>query len=100
MTAPIADGVVDVLAVHRLTRLIVEDRILDDARTAWFERHDPATTKLGYLVTCPWCTGFWVSAAAVAARAAAPRIWGTVARVLALSSAAGILYTRSTGQGW
>lgn len=89
--------VVDALAVFRVTRLIVEDEITADLRSAWFERHDPAATKLGYLVTCPWCTGFWVSAAVVAARAAAPKAWNPVAKVLALSAVAGILQSRASG---
>ena len=94
---PAGDMVVDGLAAFRLTRLIVEDEIVADLRSAWFRRHDPGTTKLGYLVTCPWCTGFWVSAGVVAARAVAPRAWGPAAKTLALSAAVGILYSRASG---
>jgi hypothetical protein len=88
------EAATDVLAVHRITRLVVEDEITSDLRGRWFERHDPATTKLGYLVSCPWCAGFYVSIAAVAARRIAPRAWGPAARALALSSAVGIMSGR------
>lgn len=97
MTGSARDLAVDALAVFRLTRLAVEDEITADARSRWFERHDPGTTKLGYLLTCPWCTGFWVSAAAVAARSLAPGLWEPAAKVLALSAAAGIMHSRGSG---
>jgi len=89
------DTTIDALAVYRITRLLIEDEITTDLRNAWFERHDPSTTKLGYLATCPWCMGFWVAAVAVAARHYAPRMWSPVARTMALSAAAGILHTRT-----
>lgn len=88
----VLDVVVDVLAAHRITKLVIEDEITADLRSDFLDRHDPATSKLGYLVTCPWCTGFWVSAGVVAARRAAPGLWGGIALALATSSAVGILY--------
>jgi hypothetical protein len=87
----------DILAAHRLTRLIVDDEITAGIRGRWLDRHDPATSRLGYLATCPWCAGFWVSVAVVAARTAAPRAWAPVADVLALSDAVGLLHTRAGG---
>lgn len=80
--------VVWALAVYSLTRLIVEDSIIDRQR-AWFhdrfpyEGHTTSNrpkrgtwqvisqgkyfvtkgTWLGELSHCPWCTGFWVAAA-------------------------------------
>lgn len=88
------EAATDVLAVHRLTHLVVEDEITSDLRGKWYARHDPGSTKLGYLVSCPWCVGFYVSVAAVAARRLAPGAWEPAARALALSSAIGLMSKR------
>lgn len=47
-------------------------------------------TKLGELITCPWCVSVYVAAAVVAARRLAPGVWDPVARGLAASLAAGL----------
>lgn len=94
MATSAVDLAVDALAVHRLTRLAVSDEITAGLRERLWERHDPATTGLGYLATCPWCASFWIAAAVAAARAAAPRAWAPLAAVLAMSSAAGLLSER------
>ena len=85
---------VDVFAAHRIIRMIIDDEITAGWRERWFEEHDPGETKLGYLVTCPWCTGFWVSVAVVAARGFVPKIWSPIAHVLALSAITGTMYNR------
>lgn len=46
------------LAAYRVTRVITRDAILDDWRDKW---PDPDESKVGYLLTCDFCTGFWVS---------------------------------------
>ena len=51
----------DALAAKRITRLVVDDAILDDAREKFWERFPPETSKLGYLPTCHSCSGFWAS---------------------------------------
>jgi hypothetical protein len=102
---------VDVLAAHRLTRLVTADVITEPAREAllrWSYRRkgdtgqapatgwtdyaevDPDAPRLARLVTCRWCAGFYVAAAVVAARRWLPG-WHYVARVLATSSAAALL---------
>jgi hypothetical protein len=87
---------VGALAVHRLTRLLIEDEVTDPARTrirrwadgtAEREAH-PAVT---YLLTCPWCVSVWVAAGWAALTAAAPAAASTAGAVLAWSSAAGLL---------
>lgn len=83
----------DALAAHRLTRLVIEDTVTDRARTALKHEGPP---WVGTLLECPWCAGFWVSVAVATARVAAPKAWRPVARVLALSSAAGLLSSRET----
>lgn len=46
---------------------------------------------IGELISCPWCSGFWVAVGVVVARRFVPRVWGPLAKALAFSSAAGIL---------
>lgn len=86
------------LGVYSITRLISIDSIIDRQRTWLFDRFPPDgyTTKnrpnpdrctfivtgdhyyvteghkLGELVNCPWCMGFWVSLAVFAAFVAWP----------------------------
>lgn len=112
---------VDALATFRVTRLAVEDVLTADLRDAvietiyvkagksewardrfltgehaageWAEvvAHDPDPPKLATLATCPWCAGMYVSAGVAVLRRVAPRVWAPLARVLALSAAAGII---------
>src|SRR5581483_4167019 len=62
-----------VFAAYRVTRLVTLDTILDRPRDAWWRRFPPEAHgkkkahPLGYLLTCPFCAGFWVSVATVAA---------------------------------
>lgn len=108
----------DVLATYRVTKLVVDDQltaewrdklieaayvdagkceqakgVMDDNPGAWADHvaQDPDPPKLAYLVTCPWCSGMYVSLAVVAARRIAPRAWSSLARALALSAAAGLI---------
>jgi hypothetical protein len=105
------DLAVDVLAAHRLTRLVTADVITEPARerllrwayrrhgdtgsepaTGWtdYAEVDPDAPRLARLVTCRWCAGFYVSAGVVAARRWLPG-WSFLAKVLATSSAAALL---------
>lgn len=88
---------VGALAVHRLTRLVVDDEVSaplrewaqgakEDTPVAWRER-----TRLGYLVACPWCVSMWAAAGWAALTVAAPRAAATAGAVLAWSSVAGLL---------
>lgn len=88
------DAATDALAVYRATRLVTQDRITEPLREAVW-RHRPADKGIGYLITCPWCSSMWLAAGAAAARRVAPRVWRPVARVLALSGAAGWLTSRT-----
>lgn len=59
-----------------------------DELSAWV----PATdTAIGALVTCVWCTGFWVSAIAVAAWWFIPMVAVPVLAVFAVAAAVGIV---------
>lgn len=50
-------------------------------------------SPLAKLITCPWCFGFWTSAAVVALHALLPAWWPYAAAVLAFSAVAGLLAT-------
>lgn len=52
--------VVFLLAVYRVTRLLLEDEILGDARD-WYFSKVKRGGKLEYLMTCHWCLSFWVA---------------------------------------
>ena len=90
----VLDVVLDALATYRITRLVVEDEITAQLRDMLWDRYDPSDTKIGYLVTCPWCVSFWAGLGVVAVRAAAPRQWSAMAQALAFSAAAGIVAHR------
>lgn len=110
--------VVDVLAVHRITRLVTRDvitrpirvRLIRDAyartdKASYVEfaseaavdampHGDDEAPKLAALLTCPWCVSVYVAAGVLIARRWTPRLWRTASYGLALSSAAGLLSTR------
>jgi len=87
------EATIDALAVYRITRLVVADKVTEPIRErVWEERG--AEKGLGYFVTCPWCVSFWVGAGAVAARQVAPSAWEPFARVMAASAVTGIVSTR------
>jgi hypothetical protein len=78
------------LAAFRLTRLIQRDTILDGPRKAVMDRH--YADRIGELLNCPWCLGFWVSVAVVLAATVLPRkLWEPVVVALAASAVVGLL---------
>jgi Protein of unknown function (DUF1360) len=54
--------VVGVLAVARITRLLVEDQLMVKYRQ-WVVRKWGETSMAAYLAHCPWCTSIWVAIA-------------------------------------
>lgn len=88
------DLVEDALATHRLTKLVLDDQLTAPVRDWVFKRFPPESTRLGYLLTCPWCASIWLGAGVTTARFVAPRAWRPIARLLALSSATGLLESR------
>lgn len=66
------------------------DRPMQHWVEAHREHHEPIP-KLADLVTCRWCASVWVSLGVVAARRLAPRLWGPLARALAMSALAALL---------
>jgi hypothetical protein len=60
--------VVMTLAVARLTGLVTEDRLTEGLRKRILDRFDE-DSRLGYLITCPWCVSIYLAAVA------APLVW-------------------------
>ena len=79
------------LAVYRTTRLITLDQITAPLRE-WVWRHfPPECSKLGYLLTCDWCTSFWIGSLYLAAYILNNDVTLVVAAIFALSAVAGII---------
>lgn len=88
----------DALACYRITRLLVEDAILDTPRRALKRRLMRGQhTKLLELVGCPWCVSVYVAAGIVAARRVAPVLWGPLAAGLACSAVTGLIAELEAG---
>ena len=87
--------VVLVLAVHRLTHLIVEDHVPIVAKPRdWIGSKWP-DGNFNYLVNCFWCSSVWCAAAAVGLLYAyTPAGWDGVAMPVALW---GALSSAATG---
>jgi hypothetical protein len=86
--------VVFALAVHRLTKLVIDDYIFDTPRQAYFRKFPPQTSKLGYLATCPWCVSIWAAALLLLIAFIYLPAAVVLGLVLAASSVAGLLEDR------
>lgn len=111
--------IINALAAYRLTRLWVADmlpplpRIRDAVETrahqSWDyqgigpDTGDPkrertwhvygGTPPLAYLVTCAWCSGYWISLAVFLAASLIPStVWAFLAVPLAFSAVVGLLH--------
>jgi hypothetical protein len=85
---------VAMLAVARITRFLVEDRLTVSWRQ-WVIRRFGAESLPSYLVHCPWCMSFWVGLALMMWPALYPYPWviGLYA-IPASSMIAGLLVDR------
>ena len=52
----------DVMAAKRLTRLVVDDAIANEARDKVWDRFPKKDSKLGYLISCHACSSVWAGA--------------------------------------
>jgi hypothetical protein len=86
------DLLTDSLATYRISRLITEDEILSDLREWVWKKHTPEDTKIGYLITCPYCVSVWAGGAAMLLREASPRGWRLLGGALALSGAVSVYH--------
>jgi hypothetical protein len=78
------------LATYRLTRLITTDNIFETFRERIWKKYPPQSSKLGYLITCDWCTSIWVASIVVASVMIIPALVYVYA-VFAVSAIAGLL---------
>jgi hypothetical protein len=78
------------LATYRLTRLITTDNIFETFRERIWKKYPPQSSKLGYLITCDWCTSIWVASVVVASAMIIP-VLVYVYAVFAVSAIAGLL---------
>lgn len=78
------------LAVYFATYVVTRSSFppVDKAR-GWIGAHAPVS--IGYLVTCAWCSGFWVSALIVGAAAFIVDVPEPVMMVLACAAIAGLV---------
>jgi hypothetical protein len=111
--------IINALAAYRLTRLWVADMlppmpglrdlIQNNAHRNWDvkgiepDSADPekarkwivygGTPPLAYLVTCAWCSGYWISLAVFLAASLIPTtVWAFLAVPLAFSAVVGLLH--------
>lgn len=82
---------IDILAVMRLTRLVVEDTITEDIRNIIFDKFPPRESKFGYLFTCPWCVSIWAGLVVFGLRAASPKTADLLSATLAASMVTGLV---------
>lgn len=66
----LTDLIVDALATHRITRLVLEDKVTEDLREKVFAKAHPSESKLSYFLTCPHCVSVWAGGAVTLLRQA------------------------------
>lgn len=81
------------LAVYRLSRLVVEDTIFEGIRDKIWSKYPPST-KLGYLLTCYWCTSIWVASILTICYTMVPTVTVFICLPFALSAVAGLIAAR------
>lgn len=83
-------GLILALGAYRITRLIIEDEVLDRPRDALFKRLEPGK-PIYTLLTCYWCLGFWVSVLVVGLYWAVPGVAPWILAPFALSAVIGLI---------
>lgn len=81
------------LSVYRVTRLLIEDEILDEVRDWAYTKVKPGG-RLSYLMGCPWCLSFWVAIPLMILYIASPTGMMVVGLPLAGSAIAGMIYQK------
>lgn len=79
------------LATYRLTRLITRDTITAPIRDKIWEYAPPERSKIGYLLTCEWCSSIYAASALEISRMITPKWTARAEMILALSALAGLL---------
>lgn len=86
--------VLDIVAVYRLTKLMIDDQIMDDVRNWVWNKYPPETTKIGYLFTCPWCMSVWMGAAVFGLRKVDPTFADYTSSLLTASAVTGTAFSK------
>lgn len=90
---------ISALATYRLTRLVIDDKLMEGAREAVYVRYgDPAVSKVSYLFTCPWCVSIYAGLAVSLGDTVFPRTTRVLTRALAFSAITGMLAEREPPQ--
>lgn len=90
----VARFAITALATYRLSRLVVEDEITSGLRDVIWKKYPPESTKVGYLLTCYWCSSVYAASALEISRMIAPKTTRAVETALAASAVAGIVAAR------
>lgn len=61
-------------AVARVTRFIVDDQLSIGFRR-WVLRKWGDDSRMGYLVTCPWCVSVWIALPIMPVATLWPTVW-------------------------
>jgi hypothetical protein len=86
--------VLGLLAVTRVTRLMVEDRLTLTYRT-WTVKKWGSESLPAYFVYCPWCTSIWVGMLVMPGAILFPNKWVIAALAIpAASMVAGLFLDR------
>lgn len=93
MTPDLMTFVILTLAVYRLSRLVVEDAVLEPLRTRVWAKFPPSN-MIGYWFTCYWCTSIWFATLVVVSYTIVPVPTMFVSLILALSAITGIIAAR------
>ena len=94
MSVLIVSLIVASLAVARITRLLVEDKIMVGYRQWVVKKWGPESLP-AYFAHCPWCTSFWVSLPVMPVATFWPNQWVIAPlAVLAASMISGLLLDR------
>lgn len=96
---PVLTFAIDAVAVHRLTKLVIEDKITEELRAVLRDKFPPVRDKrtkqprlhmLNYLLTCPWCVSIWAAGFIFTLRKVSPETADYLSSILAASSLTGI----------
>jgi hypothetical protein len=90
-------AVSDSLAVYRITKLIMEDKITEDLRE-WVYDKFPQGSKVRYLINCPWCVSVWGGLAIFGLRHVSPKSADLLSGALAASAVTGVIYQKGLDQ--
>lgn len=93
----------DALAVYRLTKLVIEDRLTEEMRKVIGEKFPWVTDKrsgqkrmsmVEYLFNCPWCVSIWAAGFIFTLRKISPETANYLSSILAASALTGISFSK------